>query len=60
MQPHAHRYRPRWLLLTSPADVEGWHRIVTHARCIICGEEAYLAGLQSPRAVQTRLLHEGE
>ena len=56
--PHIHRMRPVWVLVTGIADAEGYHPIVTHARCLECGHEAVLAAWQSPRAVQTRL--EGE
>lgn len=47
--PHTHRFRPVWLLLTSPAWLDTYHRVVTHARCIDCGAEAVLAAWQSPR-----------
>jgi hypothetical protein len=57
---HQHRFRPIWLLLVSPAWHDGWHRIITRARCLVCGAEATLAGWQSPRAAQARLAQEGE
>lgn len=49
---HTHRFRPLWLLLCSPAWADGYHRIVTHAQCIVCHETIYLAAWQSPRHVQ--------
>ena len=58
--PHIHRMRPVWVLLTSPAWRHGYHRVITHARCLDCGHEAVLAAWQSPRAVQIRLDGEGE
>ena len=47
--PHTHKFRPVWLLLCSPAWASGFHRIITHARCLVCGEETYLSAWQSPR-----------
>ena len=57
---HTHRMRPVWLLVMSPAWSDGYHKIVTHARCTICGHEAILSAWQSPRAVQGRLEGEDE
>lgn len=56
--PHTHRYRPLWLLLCSPAWNDGYHRVVTHARCVVCGETSFLAAWQSPRHLNARLLEE--
>lgn len=52
--PHIHRMRPVWVLITSPAWNDHYHRIVTHARCLDCGHEAVLSAWQSPRHLQTR------
>ena len=46
---HTHRFRPVWVLITSPAWHDTYHRVITHARCIDCGAEAVLAAWQSPR-----------
>lgn len=59
MPSHVHRMRPVWLLPMSPADYQGWYRIVTYARCTVCGAEAVLAGEQNPQAVQGRIREEG-
>jgi hypothetical protein len=56
---HVHRFRPLWLLPMSPAWLDGYHRILLHARCIICGEEAYLAAWQSPTHLAGRVMEEG-
>jgi len=55
---HIHRFRPIWLLLTAPADLQGWQKIVTYAECIICHQRATIAGEQHPLAVQSRLVEE--
>ena len=55
---HVHRFRPLWVLVTSPAWHDHYHRIVTHARCTICGHEAYLAAWQSPRHLAGRVVEE--
>lgn len=60
MAKHRHRFRPMWLLLTSPADLEGWQRIITYAECTICHQRAWLSGEQHPQAVQSRMLEAGE
>ena len=57
--PHTHQFRPLWLLLTSPADYEGWQRIVTYAECLICHQRATLAGKQNTRLMASRLLEAG-
>lgn len=56
---HTHTFRPIWLLITSPAWYDHYHRIVTYARCTRCGTEAVLAGWQSPRHLHGRLAEEG-
>lgn len=60
MAKHVHRMRPVWLLVMSPAWADGYHKVLTHARCLVCGHEAILAAWQSPRHLQGRLLDEGE
>lgn len=60
MPAHTHRFRPLWLLLTSPADLAGWQRIVTYAECLVCHQRAWLAGEQNPQAVQSRMLEAGQ
>lgn len=55
---HVHRFRPLWVLLCSPAWADGFHRIVTHARCLVCGQEAFLAAWQSPRHLAGRVVEE--
>lgn len=59
MAKHIHRMRPIWLLLTAPADVHGWQRIVTYARCSVCGVCAVLAGEQHPNALASRVVEDG-
>ncbi len=58
---HTHQFRPYgWLLLTSPADLEGWQRVVLQGKCTVCGEVAILAGEQHPGQMQSRLLEAGQ
>ena len=57
---HTHRFRPLWLLVTSPADLQGWHRVITYAECLVCHERATLAAWQSPRHRAGRLAREDE
>lgn len=57
---HTHQFRPTWLLLTSPGDLEGWQRIVAYARCLVCGEESWIAGEQNTRTMQSRMLEAGQ
>lgn len=59
MAKHSHRFKPTWVLLTSPAWHDGFHRIVCHAVCLVCGAETYLQAWQSPRHLQGRLAEEG-
>ena len=59
MPKHIHQFRPLWLLLCSPADYQGWARIVAYARCLICGEESWIAGEQNTRTMQSRMLEAG-
>ena len=56
MPKHVHRMRPIWLLLTSPADVHGWQRIITYAECTVCHVRATLCGEQHPQRVQSRVI----
>ena len=61
MQKHVHLYRPHgWLLLMSPADNNGWARVVLHGRCLLCGDEAILAGEQNTQTMQSRMLEAGQ
>ena len=60
MTKHVHRYRPLWVLLTSPAWLNGFHKVITHPRCLVCGDETYLAAWQSPRHLNGRVVEEGE
>ena len=55
MPQHVHRYKPTWVLLCSPAWLDGYHKIVAHAVCLVCGEETYVSAWQSPKDVQGRL-----
>lgn len=55
---HTHRYKPLWVLLTSPAWCDGFHRVICHARCLGCGQETYVSAWQSPRHVNGRLLED--
>ena len=57
---HIHRMRPVWLLPMSPAWADGWYKIVTYARCTVCGVEAVLAGWQHPDKTTGRVVQEGE
>ena len=54
MPQHTHRYKPLWVLITSPAWADHYHRVVTHAKCVVCGEEAYLSAWQSPTHLNGR------
>jgi hypothetical protein len=56
---HTHQFRPLWLLLTSPADLEGWQTVVFEGRCQVCGLVATLAGEQHPGRAQSRLREAG-
>lgn len=57
---HVHQFRPYgWILLTSPADYEGWARVVLQGKCTVCGEVAILAGEQNTRTMQSRMLEAG-
>ena len=56
---HVHQFRPLWLLLTSPADLQGWARIVAYAECLICHERAHIGGEQNTRSMQSRMLEAG-
>lgn len=56
MPHHTHRLKPTWVLLTSPAWADGYHKIVAHAVCLDCGYETYVAAWQSPKDVQRRVL----
>lgn len=47
--PHIHRLKPTWVLLTSPAWLDGYHRLVAHAVCLDCGYATYVVAWQSPR-----------
>ena len=59
--PHQHRYRPRWVLLCSPAWLNGFHQVICHAVCLVCGEETYVSAWQSPRHLNSRVVvEEGE
>lgn len=60
MPQHTHRYKPTWVLLTSPAWLDGYHRIVAHAICLVCREETYLSAWQSPAHLAGRRAEEGE
>lgn len=60
MPNHTHRFRPIWLLLTSPADYAGWQRIITYAECVVCHQRTWLSGEQHPQALQSRTLEAGE
>lgn len=48
---HTHRLRPTWVLLTSPAWLDGYHRVVAHAVCLECGYTTYVSAWQHPRAL---------
>ena len=49
---HVHRLTPTWVLLTAPAWADGYHRIVAHAVCLVCGEDTYVSAWQIPQAPQ--------
>ena len=62
---HTHKYRPKWVLLTSPAWEDHYHRIIAHVRCILCGQETYVSAWQSPghlnwQEVEDALERDGE
>ena len=60
MLKHIHLYRPHgWILLTSPADLEGWARVVLRGKCTLCGGVAILGGEQNTRTMQSRMLEAG-
>lgn len=48
-----------WLVLTSPADLEGWARVVLQGRCTVCGDVALFAAEQNTRTMQSRMLEAG-
>jgi hypothetical protein len=57
---HTHLYRPHgWLLLTSPADLDGWQRVVFQGKCLVCGDVALFAAEQNTRTMQSRMLEAG-
>lgn len=56
---HVHRLRPDWVLVTSPADYQGWYRIILWARCLTCGLEGAFAAEQSQAHTEGRLLEPG-
>ena len=60
MAKHVHRMRPIWLLLMSPADLQGWQRICTYAECTVCHVRATLVGEQHPQRLNSRVLEEGQ
>ena len=60
MPQHTHRFRPLWLLLCSPADYQGWQRIVAYTECLVCKQRAWICGEQNPQALQSRMLEAGE
>ena len=61
MPHHIHQFRPHgWILLTSPADYEGWARVVLQGKCTVCGEVAILAGEQNTRTMQSRMVEAGQ
>ena len=61
MPHHTHLYRPYgWILLTSPADLEGWCRVVLQGKCTVCGDVAILGGEQNTRSMQSRMLEAGQ
>lgn len=57
---HVHHLRPHWILVTSPADTQGWYRVVLWAVCVDCGVEGQFAAEQSTQHRDGRLLAEGE
>ena len=60
MPKHIHLFRPHgWILLTSPADYEGWQRVVLQGKCTVCGEVAILAAEQNTRTFASRTLEAG-
>lgn len=56
---HIHHLRPQWILITSPADRDGWYRVVMGASCVDCGVAGTFAAEQSTRHQDGRLLEEG-
>jgi hypothetical protein len=61
MLKHVHLYRPcGWLLLCSPADLQGWQRVVLEGKCLVCGDIAILGGEQNTQTMQSRMLEAGQ
>ena len=58
--PHIHRLKPTWVLLTSPAWNDGFHKVICHAICLDCGHTTYISAWQSPRHLNARVVEEGE
>jgi hypothetical protein len=56
---HTHRLQPEWVLMTSPADVHGWYRVVLWARCLTCGMQGAFGAEQNTQHTEGRLLEPG-
>jgi hypothetical protein len=56
---HVHHLRIHWLIVTSPADYQGWYRTVFGAVCLDCGIEGVYAGEQNTQHAEGRLLEPG-
>lgn len=59
MPRHTHIFRLRWIMPMSPADYEGWTRVVMHGVCP-CGASWILAGEERPATHESRMLEDNQ